>query len=110
MSSNRFFEGLAVGGMLGFIIGMLYAPKSGTQMRRELAEQSDELYRQASTRITDLKDRTDQALQDLQHKSDGIIKQAATQVQETKDQLTSKLQDMTGNNPKVSLRDTEFTN
>ena len=105
-SSNRFFEGLAVGGILGFIIGLLYAPKSGAQLRRDIVDGSDEIYRQASTRMSDLKDRTDLALQDLQSKSDVIIKQAASQVQETRDQLTAKLQDIKGGNKdKVSARD-----
>ncbi len=97
-SSNRFFEGLFVGGIIGFLAGLLYAPKPGSQIRRELAENSDELYKQASTQLTDLKERTGHTLQDLQSRSDQVIKTASAQVQETKDQITSRIQDIAGNN------------
>jgi gas vesicle protein len=99
-SNNRFFEGLFLGGLVGFLFGLLYAPKSGSQLRKELADQSDELYRQASTNLTDLKERTGQQLQSLQTRSDQIIKQATQQVQETRDQLTSRIQDLSGNSNK----------
>lgn len=106
-SSNRFFEGLFVGGFLGFILGLLYAPKPGHQLRRELADQSDELYRQASTGLTDLRARTGQRLQDLQVRSDQIVRNATAQVQETRDQLTSKLQDFTAGQGKSNSSDIE---
>jgi gas vesicle protein len=94
-SSNRFFEGLFVGGLLGFIAGLLYAPKPGSQLRRQLADQSDELYRQASTGISDLRTQTGQRLQDVQVRGDQMIKTASAQVQETRDQLSTKFQEMT---------------
>jgi gas vesicle protein len=95
MSSNRFFEGLFVGGLLGFLAGLLYAPKPGSQLRRELADQSDELYRQASTGLTDLRDRTGAQIGDLHQRSDQMIKTASTQVQEKRDALSAKIQDLT---------------
>jgi gas vesicle protein len=106
-SSNRFFEGLFVGGFLGFILGILFAPKPGHQIRRELASQSDELYRQASTGLTDLRDRTGQRLQDLQSQSDQMIRNATAQVQETRDQLSSKLQDFSTSKGKQNSNDIE---
>ncbi|HEY9793826.1 MAG TPA: YtxH domain-containing protein [Candidatus Obscuribacterales bacterium] len=98
--SNRFFEGLFVGGLLGFIVGLLYAPKPGAHLRRQLADQSDELYRQASTGISDLKDRTGARLQDIQSRSDHALKQGIAQVQETRDQIASKIQEIGGNSGK----------
>lgn len=95
MSSNRFFEGLFVGGLLGFLAGILFAPKPGSQLRRELADQSDELYRQASTGLTDLRDRGNEKLSDLQVRGDQMIKTASTQVNEKREQLTAKIQDFT---------------
>lgn len=94
--SNRFFEGLFVGGILGFLFGMLYAPKPGSQLRRELADQSDELYRQASTNLSDLKEKGSTHLQDVQSRSEQMLRQASAQMQETRDNLSTKIQDLTG--------------
>ena len=99
-SSNRFFEGLFIGGLVGFLGGLLYAPKPGSQLRRELADNSDDLYRQANSGLTDLKEKTGARLTDLQTKGDQVIKNATAQVQETKDQITSRIQDFTANGPK----------
>jgi len=108
MSSGRFLEGLFVGGVIGFLAGLLYAPKPGSQLRRELVDHSDEFYRQASTQLHDFRDRTGASLQDLQSRSEGLIKSASAQVQETRDQITSRIQDMTGSNgPKQHPQDGE---
>lgn len=108
-SGGRFFEGLFVGGIIGFLAGLLYAPKPGSQLRRELAENSDEFYRQASNQLHDIKDRTGATFQELQSKGDQVIRSASTQIQETRDQITSKIQDMThgGNGPKHQPQDIE---
>lgn len=106
-SSTRFIEGLLLGGVLGFIGGILFAPKSGRELRRELAENSDEVYRSASTSISDLKDRGQQAVQDIQTRGDAAIKQATQQFQETRDQLSQKLQEMSGKSGKIGVQEPE---
>lgn len=105
-SGSRFFEGLFVGGIIGFLAGLLYAPKPGSQLRRELADHGDEIYKQASTQLGDLKERSNATLQDLQSRSDQMLRSATAQVQETRDQITAKIQDMTtgGNGPKTSVQ------
>ncbi len=105
-NSTRFLEGLLLGGVLGFVGGMLFAPKSGKELRKDLADGSDELYRQASTSITDFKDRGQQAVQDFQSRSDAVIKQATQQLQETRDQLTQKMQEI-GKQNKVNVQEPE---
>ena len=107
-SSTKFLEGLLLGGVLGFIGGILFAPKSGKELRQELADGSDEMYRQASTSISDFKDRGQQAVQDFQSRSDAVIKQATQQLQETRDQLTQKIQEISKQqNQKVTVQEPE---
>lgn len=106
-SSTKFLEGLLLGGVLGFIGGVLFAPKSGKEFRKQLADGSDELYKQASGSISDFKDRGQQAVQDFQNRGDAVIKQAAQQFQETKDQLTQKIQEMGSNKSKLQVQEPE---
>lgn len=94
-STGRFFEGLILGGTLGFLFGVLTAPKSGNELRKQIADESEDLYKQASDSIHDLKDRTNHAISDLQNKSETAIKKASDVMQVKKQQMVGKLQDLT---------------
>lgn len=41
--SGDFLAGLVVGGLIGAVIGILYAPKSGRETREEIGQKADEL-------------------------------------------------------------------
>jgi gas vesicle protein len=48
MSKNGdFVAGLVVGGLIGAVIGILYAPKSGKETREEIGQKADELLSKA---------------------------------------------------------------
>lgn len=93
-SNGRFFEGLLLGGLLGFVFGVLAAPKSGAELRKQIADGSEDFYKHATDSISDLKDRTNHAIGDLQLKGEDAIKKAADVVQTKKQQMTGKLQDL----------------
>ena len=116
--TGRFFEGLVVGGLLGFVIGMLAAPKSGAELRRQIADESEDLYKQASDQFGAIKERTgdtvagikeksEHALEDVKSRGGEVIKKATDSVQSTKDQVATKLQEMAGKSTKVLLDDVE---
>ena len=101
-NTGRFFEGLVVGGLLGFVFGLLSAPKSGAELRRQIADGSEDLYKHASDsiddfksnaghRITEIKDKTENAIGDLKGKSNEVMKKAGDSVQNTKDEFANKL-------------------
>src|SRR5271168_2561961 len=95
-SSGRFFEGLVVGGIVGFLFGMLSAPKSGAELRRQLADGSEDLYKQASDSLGDVSKKAGQAITDIQARSGDVIKKASDSVQGTRDTIASKLSEMAG--------------
>jgi gas vesicle protein len=48
--SNRtddFIKGLLIGGLVGAVVGILYAPKSGKETREEIGRKADELMEKA---------------------------------------------------------------
>jgi gas vesicle protein len=44
-----FFKGLLIGGAIGAIIGILYAPKSGEETREDLMRKAEELKEKTKT-------------------------------------------------------------
>lgn len=102
-SVNRYFEGLLVGSTLGFVFGLLTAPKPGSELRREIADSADELLKQANVDIADLKDRVNDKVQPLAEKASELRSQAvdkatvmrervAQQGNDLRDRITEKVQ------------------
>ncbi len=106
-SSGRFFEGLVLGGFLGFLFGVLSAPKSGADLRRQLADNSEDLYKSASESISDLKKKSSQAITEVQQRGGDVIKRASDTVQGAKESVASKLQEMAGESTQVLVDDVE---
>lgn len=106
-SSGRFFEGLLVGGILGFMFGVLAAPKSGAELRKQIADGGEDLYKQASDQLTDFQKTAQTALNDFQHKSEEVLKTAKDSVSGTREQLSHKLQEMAGKSTQVLVDDVE---
>jgi gas vesicle protein len=106
-SISKFFGGLMVGSAVGYVLGVLSAPKPGSELRRELAESSEDLYKQAGESLSGFSEKTGQALQDIQHKGEAVLKKASASVQGTRAQLASKLDEIAGQSAKVLVEDAE---
>ncbi len=52
---DKFFKGLIWGGIIGGVLGVLYAPKSGRETREELSGESEKLLNQFKTDIESAK-------------------------------------------------------
>jgi gas vesicle protein len=76
-NGSKFFEGLAIGGILGFFCGLLSAPKPGNELRKELLTDSEDFYKQASESVADMKAKTNQAIAALQAKGEDLVKTAS---------------------------------
>jgi len=73
---KNFFAGILIGGLLGAIIGLLFAPKSGEATRKDLVNEADRWKsegkkytdrwsRQAKEGVADFKERTGKAAKEL---------------------------------------------
>jgi gas vesicle protein len=106
-SAGKFLEGFLIGGVLGFLSGILLAPKSGSELRKELADSSQDLYQHANDSLTGLKEMTNQTLQDVQHASQDVLKKASDTISGTKNQLANKFEDLAGKGSNVLVEDLE---
>jgi gas vesicle protein len=86
-SGKGLFIGLLAGGAIGALIGLLFAPKSGRELRGDIKQKSDEYLddaekyiANAKTRAKDLinegKKRSERLITDAKTKSDELLKDA----------------------------------
>ncbi|MCX7880583.1 MAG: YtxH domain-containing protein [Ignavibacteria bacterium] len=63
-NGNEYFKGFILGSIFGGAVGaflaLLFAPKSGREFRKELADKTNELYRKASNYLTDVEQKIDE--------------------------------------------------
>lgn len=76
-NGSKFIEGLTLGGIFGFVLGLLSAPKPGNELRKQLLAESEDLYKQATESVSDMKVKTNQAITALQAKGEELVKTAA---------------------------------
>ncbi len=50
-NSGDMFKGFILGGLVGMAMGVLFAPKSGEDMRKELKNESDDLLEKAKSEL-----------------------------------------------------------
>lgn len=91
MSSEgkEYLKGLMVGsilgGAVGAIIALLFAPKSGKELRHDIAEKTNELYQKASNYFADVQQKVDQEVWETvnegKQRAQNIIESAKAQAQ-----------------------------
>ncbi|MBX9878921.1 MAG: YtxH domain-containing protein [Candidatus Obscuribacterales bacterium] len=106
-NSSNFLGGLLFGGLCGFVAGILYAPKTGREMRKQIAETSDDLYHEAEHQISNFKDKAEVALGDMQVKGQDMLRKANDTVVGTKEHLKSRFDEISGQGSRALVEDIE---
>ena len=89
------FIGILTGGALGAALALLYAPKSGKELRQDIRDKSDEYLDEAEKYIAEAKDkaidlinegkkRSEKLIKDAKDKSDQLLKDAEKLFHEAK--------------------------
>jgi gas vesicle protein len=91
---NEFMIGLLVGGAVGVAVGLLLAPKSGAELRHQIADYSErfrrragETYDRASETMSDLAQKGKDAVNDLAQRG----REAVQRGRETMDQAAETI-------------------
>ena len=89
-SQVHFFKGLLIGGALGALAGILFAPKSGKKLRsdirekgREILNDGKEIYADASTKAKEIIWEVKHQAKELKKEAGGTGEKMAGIVQET---------------------------
>ena len=74
--SKGLLSGLLTGGAIGAVLALLYAPKSGRELRNDIRLKADDYLDDAERYITEAKDKAIDLINDGKRKSDKLIKDA----------------------------------
>jgi gas vesicle protein len=71
-----FVAGLFAGGVIGAALALLYAPKSGKELRAELKERADHLIEDADGYLNSAQEKAQQIVSEAKKRSDSLISDA----------------------------------
>ena len=92
---------LLIGGGIGAALALLFAPKSGTELRSDIADMSKRGYDEAVERAQQLRDQTADIYRSVKDKADEIFNRASTEMAETGD-INSAAQSVVDNVSKTA--------
>jgi gas vesicle protein len=85
---------LLIGGGIGATLALLFAPKSGVELRSDIVDMSRRGYDEALERTQQLRDQTADIYQAVKEKADGIFNYASTKLSSNSGDLVATAQDM----------------
>jgi len=95
-----FIAGMVVGGFLGALVGILYAPKSGKETREEIGKKTEELFSRVREEYENALDNSRNAyeaaitkLKKLEEQTPKKVNEVGGKIEELKEQGIDKLQD-----------------
>jgi gas vesicle protein len=74
--------GVVTGGVVGGLIALLYAPKSGKRLRRDIVHKKDEIMDDVEHYLAETKDRATRMITDGRKKAESIIDDAVKKAEE----------------------------
>ena len=81
---NHFLWGFLIGGMMGALAGLFFAPKSGKELRSELREKGSEAFEDAKQFYSEARGKAKAILEDARRRADELRKEADRQLTEAR--------------------------
>jgi len=73
---GHFFKGLLMGGALGALAGIFFAPKSGKELRSDIKEKGSEVLKDAKEIYADASTRAKEIIEEATHQAKELKKEA----------------------------------
>jgi gas vesicle protein len=77
---GHFFMGFLIGGVLGALVGIFFAPKSGKELRSDLKEKGSEVLKDAKEIYADASTRAKEIIEEAKHQAKELKKEADRQL------------------------------
>ncbi len=72
-SGFAFFSGLIIGGAIGALAGLLFAPEAGDETRKKLVDKTKEISEDLSEKFEDLKETITDVLEDVKKTGSEVL-------------------------------------
>ncbi len=87
---DSFFKGFILGGIVGAVLGILLAPKSGREMREDLGEEAEKVYAQTKSdfeharkaAMKSFEEGRDKIIEKLKHEEKEVVKDEVVEEEE----------------------------
>jgi len=83
-SQGHFFMGLLMGGALGALAGVFFAPKSGKELRSDIREKSGEVLKDAKKIYADANTKAEEIIEAARHQAQELKKEANRQLSDAR--------------------------
>lgn len=80
-TTSSFVMGVMIGGAVGAVVALLLAPKSGKDLRRDIAETGEGLLDKASSMMNKTEDQVDESLNEGRIRAQRIVSSARQQAE-----------------------------
>lgn len=91
--SRGFMIGALIGGVAGAVTALLLAPKSGSELRKDLADQSQDIYFKASDYFKNMEGKVGEVVNEGKLRAQGIMDTAKTKAEELMHDAENVLRD-----------------
>jgi gas vesicle protein len=83
-SRGHFFKGICIGSALGALAGILFAPKSGKELRSDIREKSGEVFDEGMGFYSDTRKRAKKIIKEASHQARKLRKEADRHLSEAR--------------------------
>lgn len=88
---GKFVGGLFIGGMVGGLLGVLLAPRSGSETRQKIVDETNATYKKAELSLQEMQKQTEKAIEDLQKSGQEVLRKVADSIDpQAKKETTSE--------------------
>jgi gas vesicle protein len=83
-TQSHFFRGICIGSALGALAGILFAPKSGKDLRYDIREKGSEVFGEGMDFYSDTRKRAQKVLKEAKHQARKLRKEADQHISEAR--------------------------